>query len=380
MMANGGDPVSWDGTTCDLAKNNANYAGTIPSASTHVVQLDQHLFANDTANPHTAKYAEATKPFKWNSSGGDPYDIPAQAITDDVNGLYRNAGLVWIQGRDSIEAIQNTGGAAVSPFIKVTRGLVETGTVNPYAIGLVNKAAYILNSQREIITVNGFTPSIISRAYDARIQELSSTLDVEVDVQSGIGGKTFIIFNFKDAGTSIVYDYSYYIATKKHAFYEWGKWNETTQSYDQYPYVTHAHATSWNYHLVGGRDGKIYRLRTDKYTDNGSSIRSEIITGIYGHPAIETKASDNFFHFRRGDGISSSPHTKSYAYVFHRKNSKETWSNYTKVDNGATGDTKLYNNKIDIGAHYTIQYRIVHTDDSPFVMYGIYKDRKGVRL
>ena len=385
FMTNGSDPIYYDGTTCDLAKNNPNYAGSIPTAVTHLAENSQFLFANDTNNPNTVKYAEATKPFKWNPVAGSPYDIPAQATTDNINCIFDNGGLIYVQGKDSIEPLQNTFSGVgvsptISPFIRVTRGLIETGTVNPYAIGVVAKQVFFLNTRREIVTLNGFQPVTISKPYTKRIQELSSILDVQAHVQESIGGKTFIIFNFRDAGTSIVFDHSYWETTGKYAFYEWGEWDESSQTYKQYPYVSSAYAVNWNYHLVGGRDGKIYRLRDDIYTDNGSNIRSEFISGVYGNPMVETKSSDVICHFRRGDGLTSDKYQKSYVYVMFRRNLNKAWEKYKKIDNGSIGDTKLNNNPIDQGSYYTIQYRVLHTDDAPFVMYGIYENKKDVNV
>jgi len=378
FMANGGKVVYYDGTTCDYIDNNGNYAGTAPSAVTHVASSDQYLFANDNNAKALAKYSAVSKPFDWNVGLGAGYDIPAQAVTDDIIGLYSNNNLIWIQGKDSIEPIQNTGRSV--PFIRVHRGLVETGTVNPYAIGIINKIAFFMNSQREICYLDGFNPIIISQPYAERIQSFSSTLDVEVDVQQGIGGRTFIIFNFKDASVSLVFDYTYWVNSNgKQAWYEWGKWNEGNQNYDPYPYRGFSYCTSWNYHIAGGfNDGKLYRMRPDKYTDSGTNIRSELITGIYGHPIEQHKAGDLVFHLRRGDGKQTATSTATYAYVQYRKDMTEQWSTQIPLDLGSIGQTGLLSSKISIGAYHTIQYRFLHTDNAPFVLHGIYEEVKDV--
>ena len=117
-----------------------------------------------------------------------------------------------------------------------------------------------------------------------------------------------------------------------------------------------------------------------EYTFNSTNIRSEIITGIYGNPIEEIKASDIFFHFRRGDGLDSNSLSKSYSYVQYRKNLNNSWSNQYKIDNGLGGQSILNNNKIQLGNYYAIQYRIIHTDDAPMVLYGIYEDIKDVGI
>jgi len=379
FIANGGAVVYYDGTNCGLVTSNANYDGTgagIPSSVSHVSSINGYLIVNDSTNKGVVKYKTSGKPFDWSSSGTNIQVTSAQAVTDELSGHYQNNSLIWLQGRDSIEPIQDVGSAS-TPLKRVHRGLVETGTVNAYAIGLVNKIAFFMNTQREICYLNGFNPIVVSHPYAERIQTLSSTLDIEVDVLKGIEGRTFIIFNFQDADVSFVYDYTLKEKLNKNVFYEWGKWNETNQNYDPYPYRGAFYATSWNYHLIGGnKDGKLYRLRTDKYTDNGTNIRSEIITGIYGNPFQETKQSDLFYHLRRGDGVDGSNTTKTYAYVQHRKNLSLPWGNQKTIDTGSIGETKLNNNRIGVGSYYTIQHRFLHTDNAPFVLHGIYEDKR----
>jgi hypothetical protein len=372
FMANGNKVVYYDQTTCDYVENNANYIGTIPDTVTHLAVLDGFLFANDTGNQTLVYYSASNKPFDWSNS----YDTSAEAFTDNISSIYTSGGKLWITGKESIEAMQNTGQAVA--IRRVPGGLVETGLVNNYSIGIANKTVFCMNTNREIVVIAGYEPVNISNIYANRIQTLSSTLDVKADVQAGVGGKIFIIFNFRDSDTSIVYDYSHKLATGKDAFYEWNEWDEDSQSYKQYPYQGYEYAVSWNYHFVGGRNnGKLYLLKTDKYTFDSTPIRTEIITGLYGDDIVETKIADLVPSFRRGDGLDSDGFSTAYAYLQTRKNRTKNWGNRITMDLGNSGDTRSLYKKIGIGAYHTIQYRILHTDDSPFVLYGLYGNVKG---
>ena len=65
-------------------------------------------------------------------------------MTDDVIGMFQSKGLIWIQGKDSLEPFYDTG--QTIPFIRVQGGLVESGTVNPYALAIINNDIFFLNS------------------------------------------------------------------------------------------------------------------------------------------------------------------------------------------------------------------------------------------
>ena len=343
--------------------------GSAPSRATHVTTLDGYLLTNDLDNPTLTKYSAPQKPFNFSSG----FNFPAQAKTDDIFNNFQNGNLVYVGGADSMEPFYDSGGSI--PFLRLNGGLVEEGMVNAYAYATIDKRIFLLNKNRAISTISGNNLIDLSANYSRRIHEISSIKDVEVEVIRNSNGKTFILFSLHDARTTIIYDYSLKLITGKDVFYEWATWDPQNSAYKQLSIRGAIYCPDWNIHLVGDRySGKIYKLSDDYTTDNGNPIRTEIITGIYGNPVERLRSKYMFPDVRRGDGVTSDPYKGAKMFFQKREDNNLNWDNMVEIDLGARGQTARVNYLYNGGSYYSRQYRILHMDDSKFVLNGLWED------
>jgi hypothetical protein len=167
-----------------------------------------------------------------------------------------------------------------------------------------------------------------------------------------------------------VYDYNL------KCFYEWGYWNAENNEYDQFRGRCSCYCPDWNMHIIGDREnGKLYKMSEDYTTDKGDSIRTEVITGNYSDNILKqsNQIKKMYFHTRRGDGKTSDSSVAPKAYVQYKTNFTNSWSNQMEIDLGAVGQVVIPPAQINSGLSFnSVQYRILHMDDSKFVLNGIY--------
>lgn len=343
------------------------FTGTnIPTGITHLASNNTYLATNDLSSKTVWKTSDVGTPFTWS---GTTYS--AQTKTDNIQGLYDNKGKIWVFGKDSIEPFVDAGN--IVPFVRIDGGIVESGCVNPYAIVQSNGNVYFFNSNRDICVIRGgnYYAEVLSIQYSNRIQTLSSVNDVEVDILDGIQGRKFILFNFNDAHITIVYDIIL------NCFYEWGYWDTEVSQYEQFRGRFSVYSTDWNMHIIGDRsNGKIYKVSTEYTSDNGNPIRTEIVTGNYdfGDITQDKMMKSLYLNIHRGDGDTASPYSIPKAYIQIRDDYNLSWGIQREIDLGAKGQTMLTDSHVSGGIFKTRQFRILHMDNSKFILNGVYID------
>ena len=121
-------------------------------------------------------------------------------------------------------------------------------------------------------------------------------------------------------------------------------------------------------------DAKLHKISFDTYQDDGSDIRSEFVSGVYGNPLVQTNCNNLFMDVRRGDGKTGALTTAPKAFVQTRDNGEVSWSSQYEVDLGKQGQTAKQSLQRTRGKYLTRQYRVRHQDNSPFVLNGIWED------
>jgi len=337
----------------------------IPNTVTHVASVNTYLLTNTLAAKTTWLSSDVGAPTVWATAE----DYTAQAKTDNIQGLFDNKGLVWVFGKDSIEPFYNADGD--KPFMRIDSGLITSGIINPYAYTILNNSIYALNSNRDFIRIDpgAYTPTVISDPYAGRIQALSALSDVEVDYIATKLGKKYVLYNFNDAKTSIVYD------PQLDIFYEWSYYNTETASREQFRGRCYTYVPDWNVHLIGDRKtGIVYEIDETYAYDNTESLFTEVITGVYdfGEPHKQKGFKKVYFDFRRGDGLVTDIYTSPKVYIQYRLDGARDWGIQHEVDLGSIGQTNQADPVFFNLSFNTIQFRIMHQDASNFVLNGVY--------
>jgi hypothetical protein len=159
-----------------------------------------------------------------------------------------------------------------------------------------------------------------------------------------------------------VYDY------KNDDWSEWGYWNSTKAEYEPWIGECVEYVPAWNLHLVGSRkDGKIYKMSTSYYDDDGNTMRTARRTGYIDHDTLARKKCTSLtLKFKKGAGQTSGG--TPYVMIKWRDDGKSTWSNEHWVSLGKIGETEFITTLHRLGIYRSRQYEIAVTDAVPLVI------------
>lgn len=172
-------------------------------------------------------------------------------------------------GRETLEVSYIDG---TVPFSVNKNAAQHFGTMSRYSVAFDGESIYYLSqvaeSRKVIHLQGGGAPSIISFPIDIPLERFERVDDARGFIFSFEGQNGYAI-TFPTANAEI--DETYYAAVT--LFYhlqrkEWillGKWNAEQGRYEAYRGVSFCYAEPWGLRLVGGRDGKLYKLVESGY-------------------------------------------------------------------------------------------------------------------
>lgn len=365
FMANGGKIAYTDGASVAyVADEHA------PTQVSHIVEFNTFLIANSVGTP-TFYFSNPNDPLTWDAT--DNYD--AEVSTDNIECIYVAGGRLYLLGKRSIETWYNSGTAG-DPFIRrLSSTYVEDGIYSPYTISLLDGKLVFLNKKRKMVKIEVDESTVISQAYDKVFQGIEYANDAYSENIS-IDGRDFFITTFKSANKTIVYDYTL------NSWYEWSYLNDSIR--DRFIANAYCYAQDWNMHLIGDRNtGKIYKLSTDIYNDDSTSISTLIRTGHINHGSdmLIKPCLGLLIRIKRGVGLSSDHYKTAKLRIRWRDDGKPTWSAWKEIDLGAVGDTSfdIHVLKGRGGRYRSRQYEIEMGADAPLVLSGAWERIKDER-
>ena len=351
FMANGG-PIVWtNGTTT------GGVTGALaPTKCYGLTAIDTYLLALDTANPYGFNWSAVGDPTNFDTGAGS---ASSQLFDDEVRSIGVNNDKIYVFSGSYIEVHYSTGDDP--PFAPVPGGVINYGTASRDSIAYLADIIYMLNPERDVLSVNNFQLNILSFDYAKFIQSLSVVNDVEFDLVKGFGGRKWLVMTFKDGNMTLVYD----LVSK--AYYEWGTWNGTTD--DKWKAHCYSYNNVWDKHLICSRDGsQIYEVSQDTYDDDGEPIHTEIITSHYIPNNMSIVGSRRtYLDCKRGVGSAS--------VIWQVRDNREAgWGNQVEIPLGDSGSSALEDPLVNTGRYRCRQHRVIHQDRSEFVLNRIYEE------
>lgn len=337
----------WSGGTMFMADTDA------PTEVSHVDYFDQYILANYDG---TSKFgwSGVNAPQSWLSTSF----ASAESKPDELVALHVGWREITLFGKESIEVWQNDG---VTPFSRLEGAYVERGCIAPYSVVNAGGIWIWLDHERRVSMLEGRNVKLVSGPYDDEIRNIAPARDAYANFIT-IGSHAFYIITFPSAEKTFVYDLA------NNSWYEWGTYDSSDGSYEQWRGKSYVYAARWQFHLIGDRSstGKIYRLREDLFTDAGDEIRTKILTGEITHGTTERKtATELIMRCKRGVGNVTG---NEPVFSVRWKNDNGEWSNYRQVSLGKIGDRQMIKRLFRLGQYRTRQYEIVHSDPSDFVL------------
>lgn len=356
VIANGGQMVYTDGVSNTIAITSPN----APTQVTHVAFLDYYLLANEKGDD-IIRFAdfENVAPTTWLFADF----FQAESLPDGILAMLVSNGIIYLFGENSIEFWVNNG---VNPFARQSTQR-ERGLMSPYSVVLVNDSFYFFDSRRRLTLMNGFNARIVNTSFDKTIQQFEKVDDALADYCTVIG-KNWVVFNFPDAGRTLVYDLN---GPATQYWAEWSAWFKPDAIRKRFFANNFIYAKFINKHLIGSyQTGKVLELSETAYDDDGTEIHFLKRTGHIDYEApYNLKISyEIIVRMLSGIGLQQDSNAKATARIRWRDNGDTSWSNYVDIDLSNTGNTQFLKNITQNGSYYTRQYEIVFTDNSSFVM------------
>ena len=341
-------------------------SGTPPSNCTHIIKFFSYLIGNNQGSESWA-FSYPGDPFRWDAA--DSYDHTDQ---QNVLGIYKGSNFFTVCGRSLLDVWVNSQ-TPKDPFLSPMKAQYnQVGLSSPYAVSVIegNKLIF-LDKTRRIVLIEGNSFIDMGLPINKELQNLTTVADANAFTMA-IDGRSFYIISFPQDKRTFAYDFI------SKAWYEWSYWDESSASYGIFRANCYTYSHAWNKHLIGDiSNGKIYEMDSDHYTDDGSVINAEIITGHvnYGSDAILKRPKSVVARIKRGVGKEGALYEVPKMFIRHRDNGESQWSNLKEISLGAVGDTEfrvvLYQST---GQYYTRQYNIKMPDPTRFVLSGIWEE------
>lgn len=206
----------------------------------------------------------------------------AEGSPDDLKRVIAALGQLWLMGDNTIEIWGISGGSAANsfPFKKTSQVNIDIGILAPFSAVDMDNSIFLLGKDRFgraiVYRLSGFSPTRVStEAIELALQKVSNLDDVSAYAYQQ-QGHLFYVLTGGGLTTSFVHDLTTQL------------WHERAYMNEDGDYEQHLGSCctfAFNKHLVGDRrNGKIYDMSMDYYSDNDDEIARD---RIYTHIADE---------------------------------------------------------------------------------------------
>lgn len=351
VMANGGRMVTYDGSANPAFVGDAD----APTNVTHVAFLDQYIVAL-IANSASWQFSAVNDLTTWLA-----LDIfTAESKPDDLVVLTSAYGEIHLFGKTTKESWVT----GIEPaFVRVEAGTLETGCIAPDSLVNADGTFIWLDYRRRVVMLSGRTIKRISAPFDDEIRDISPVTDAK-GMYISIGRRAFYILNFPTNKVTYAYD----LTTEQWA--EWGKWDSSDGSYNEFMCNEHAYAKTWDFHLMGDAvTGKVYKFDANVYQDAGATIRTLVRFGHVSHGTTVKKRSNEIkIRLKRGAGDTTGNEPK---IRLRWRDDNKDWSNWKTVSLGKMGETNFILRLRRLGFYRTRQYELTHSENTDFILIGM---------
>ena len=194
----------------------------------------------------------------------------AEAVADDSVRVFSYNQTLFVFGKRSIEPFWNDG-SGNPPFTRVETGIVNIGLAALHSVASNDSYIYFLGDDDQVYAMQGYNAVPISPL------PLSRTLS-EYDVTEDAFG-----FCFTHEGRNF-YLITFPTENKSWIYQEGGEWFELSSGTDGGRWIANSHAFCYRKNLLADyRNGNIYELDGNTYTENGATIiRTRVSPPLHG--------------------------------------------------------------------------------------------------
>lgn len=294
------------------------------------------------------------------------------ATPDKLRLAVNNHQQLWLVKEYSTEVWYNTGTPTSqgSPFSRIHSAVIDYGTIAPASVAKLDNTLYWLAQQKindtgqliGVVRLNGYTPEIKSTyAINHRMSQFSTVSDAFAYGYSD-SGHIFYVLTFPSANATLVYDVS------TNMWHEWSSYVDSPYQIGRH--LGNSYCNYNNKHYVGDwRNGNIYHLSSDYYTDNGNQIVAERTA----QPLHDKNSYRNLSIHRLQVDIESGMATAGIdpqAMLSWSDDGGHTWSSEYPASMGALGEYRKRLQWFKLGCSRSRIFRLRMADSNKRVILG----------
>ncbi len=348
-------PYAYDGTALTLGTDpsipNANTATFINQRIVYDGFNNQIVFA-DLGNPLSVESKNIAL---------------AESNPDDTEAVFAHRQTVYVFCEESIEPWYNSG-AGNPPYDRISGSLQEVGTLSPNSVAGSKDFVYFLGNDLIPYRIYGLaTQSIGNPAIGNAIRGYSATSDAF--------GLTFTFDNLD------FYLMSFPSGNETWLFNEQsGSWTNISFGVDGAQHLISSHEFVYGKHLVTDRrNGNVYELDFDTFTDNGDVIQrqrdTDKINGrTFGQPGHRVFMSRLELMLETGVGLLSGQGQDPKIIMQYSDDGGRSWSNERWQQVGNLG---RYSTKVEwfgMGWFYDRIFRFKMSDPVKWTLISLHAD------
>lgn len=324
----------------------------------YVLRLSDYQFSQITSEGWLGSYTvtfldgyfvfaePATQKFYISQPYSDPIEIDpldfasAEGSPDNIITIGTVRKQLWIFGAFSTEIFYNSG-AADFPFLPIQGAFIEHGIVAPYSLQVMDDSFFWIGNDRTgsgiVYMSSGMGAARISTdAVEQAIQSYGNISAATGYTYNQEGRRVYVI-NFPKANTSWGFD----VTT--------GEWHErqylnpdtgmSERSRPEFHVFADERVGFEGRHLVSDyKDGRLYEMRMDVYTDDGDPIRRLRRSPHMASPDLERITYQEFqIDIQAGVGLLTNPGIDPQLMLRWSNDGGYTWSNEVWSSAGKQG-------------------------------------------
>ena len=321
----------------------------LPTSVGFLTVIDNYFVVND--NNSGRFYISAI----GDGTAWDALDFATAESNPDELLCVKNAlGQLWLLGTRTTEIWTNTG-ASDFPFGRISGAITETGIIAPHSVAAVGNSLYWLGRDKFgngiIYTAQGFVPQpISSEPINLLIKKAGEPENIKSMVYQE-NGHLFYMLTGGGLETTLVYD----ISTQQwheRSFNDGGKLS---------PHLAQSMTFAFGKQLCGDRrNGSIYELSEEYYSDNGADIVSERIFTHLSDMNRRIRYNNLEISLEAGVGTQTDVSDNPQISMQLSKDGARTWSNWFTIPIGKVGQylTKVVFRRLGIAEQMTFKIRI----------------------
>lgn len=347
-----GKPYTYDGTTLTQGTD-----VDLPNA--HTVTYINRRVVYDGSNGDVV-FADLSAPLTVNSLNV----IIAEAKPDDMKAVYAYKQQMYAFGETSIQPMYNSG-SGNPPYTFILNATQEIGLAAIHSIDSNNNFGYYLGSDLAIYQLSGLSSRAIGNPAIGQAIENYSDVSDAYGLCFTLDNTNFYLLSFPTGNETWLFNESA------------GIWTNLAFGTDGDQHLIASYEFIYDKHLVTDRrNGNVYELDFDTYTDNGDVIQHQRDTvsingGTFGKPGADIFMNYLLLEIETGTSLVTA---ESQIIMQYSNDNGKSWSTERWLPIGNQGEYQHELKWLGMGTFQKRMFRFTMSDPIKWVLIKLSAD------